>query len=950
MHAQSQYKLVTVIGIVIATLTPTAVWSAQAGPAATAVSANGKVLTLDDYPSWKRIPSAVLSPNGRWIAWAQQPNEGEDTLFIRELDGAGVHALARGSGPRFSNDSRWVAYTVTAAGQRQGGRGQGGGQRGQTPPQPQRGQGAGAPATPARTLQLIDLQSSAKYEVPDVESFAFSSNARFLGVRRNRAQGVTHTGSDVVLRDLRDGTVRNIGNVSEYGFNDSGSLLAYTVDAADRAGNGIYLMDLQSQLTTTLDAASSEYTQFAWSEDGTALAALRGTKPEGKVHRENVLLAWTGLPAKPVRVEYDPARDASFPAGFVASDLADVQLTRDNARVLFGVKPQDSEPPRSDDPPADLEVWHWKDSDVQSVQKVRAEQTRRFTYAAVYNLAARRFVKLADDDMRTVTVTADGRWAIGRLDTPYRHELSWGGARADNYRLDLETGSRQLLVSALRRAMGTSPDGKWFVYVKDEKVQAQNLASGKTVDFSALAGVDFIDREDDHDYEKPAYGVAGWTRDGKAVILNHKYDLWLLPLEAGKPVNFTAGLGEAEQIRFRIALAGGGGGGRGGGPGAGARDDRGIDITKPVRLTAYGEWTKKSGYYEVKLGEKPRPLIFVDAAVGALAKADSADRVLFTRQTFREFPDYWVASTSLNDGRKVTDANPQLKDYAWGRRVLIDYADARGNKLQATLALPANYQAGQRYPMLVYFYEKMSQQHHQFSMPVYDDRPHMSTYASDGYLVLQPDIVYEIGKPGSSALDDVGSAVRKVIELGYADPARIGLQGHSWGGYQSSFMVTQTDMFAAVVTGAPPTNLVSFYNELYKSTGTVQQGITEIGQVRMGNGATPWTAHELYESQSPIHQAEKITTPFMILHGTADGAVDWHQGLEFYNAARRLGKKVILLSYNNEDHHLGRRENQKDFQIRMKQFFDHYLKGKPAPKWMTDGTPYAERNKPPTIY
>jgi dipeptidyl aminopeptidase/acylaminoacyl peptidase len=252
--------------------------------------------------------------------------------------------------------------------------------------------------------------------------------------------------------------------------------------------------------------------------------------------------------------------------------------------------------------------------------------------------------------------------------------------------------------------------------------------------------------------------------------------------------------------------------------------------------------------------------------------------------------------------------------------------------------------------MLVYFYEKMSQNHHSFSVPVYDDRPHMSTYASDGYLVLQPDIVYEIGKPGSSALDDVGSAVRKVIELGYADPERIGLQGHSWGGYQSSFMVTQTDMFAAVVTGAPPTNLVSFYNELYKSTGTVQQGITEIGQVRMGDGANPWTAHELYESQSPVHQAEKITTPFLILHGTEDGAVDWHQGLEFYNAAKRLGKKVILLSYNGEAHHLNRRENQKDFQMRMKQFFDHYLKGAPAPRWLAEGTPFVERNKPPTIH
>ena len=248
--------------------------------------------------------------------------------------------------------------------------------------------------------------------------------------------------------------------------------------------------------------------------------------------------------------------------------------------------------------------------------------------------------------------------------------------------------------------------------------------------------------------------------------------------------------------------------------------------------------------------------------------------------------------------------------------------------------------------MLVYFYEIMSNTHHQFSTPVYDDRPHISTYASNGYLVLQPDVVYEIGRPGSSAVDCVTSAVKKVIELGYADPKHIGLQGHSWGGYQSSYIVTQTDMFAAVVTGAPPTNLISFYDETYPGTGTLQQGIMEVGQVRMGEGVTPWTHHDLYEDQSPIYHVQKIKTPFLILHGTADNAVDWHQGLEYYGAARRNGKNVILLSYPDEPHHLARKENQKDFQIRMKQYFDHYLKGAPAPKWMTDGVPQVKKGGP----
>jgi dipeptidyl aminopeptidase/acylaminoacyl peptidase len=375
-------------------------------------------------------------------------------------------------------------------------------------------------------------------------------------------------------------------------------------------------------------------------------------------------------------------------------------------------------------------------------------------------------------------------------------------------------------------------------------------------------------------------------------------------------------------------------------------EDHGIDLSKPVTLSAYGWWTKKSGYWTLEPGQGPRPLIYEDRMIGQAAKAEDADRVIFTEQTFQQFPDYWMSAASFQTPVKETDADPFLSEYAWGRRVLVDFTNSKGQHLQATLTLPAGYQPGRRYPMLVYFYEILSNTHHQFSMPVFDDRPQMSTYASNGYLVLEPDVVYQIGAPGSSALDCVTSAVKKVIDMGYADPAHIGLQGHSWGGYQSSYILTQTSIFAAVVTGAPPTDLISFYDELYPGSGTSQQGITEVGQVRIGDNVTPWNHTQLYEEQSALFNAPKITTPFMILQGTADNAVDWHQGLELYNAAKRLGKKVIFVSYPGEPHHLAKKENQIDFQIRMKQFFDHYLKGAPMPEWMKDGVPQVHKGEP----
>ena len=917
---------------------------AQQGSTTSTKSSNGKkVLTLADYPRWNRIQSSGLSADGKWFAYAQTPNEGDGTLFIKELDGSTVHNIPRGSGAIFSDDAQWIAYIVsppTPTGR--GGRGGGGGRGGAA--------GAAPAAAPVRALMLMNLNTGAKDSIPDVGTFRFTKGSGYLVMKRNKpASQTTFEGTDLVLRNLRDGRSLNLGNVDEYAFNEASTLLAYVIDANGRAGNGLNLLDLAKGTITSLSSSALEYNQLSWNRDGNAIAVLKGEKPKGMVQRENALLAVTaiGTPKQAV-VELDPAKDKVVPEGFVISELSGVTFTRDGSRIQLGIKEQEAEPPQSNEPVANVDVWHWKDEEVQSVQQVRAEQNRRSTYAATFDIATKKFRRQADEEMRQVTYTADNRYAIGRIDKPYWYDVEWGASKADHYRVDLATGERKLIGKGLSRTMGTSPDGKWYLFLQDKQVLAHNITTGSNVNLTQISGVDFIDKSDDHDYELPIYGVAGWSKDNKSVLLNHEFDIWQVPLEGGKAVNLTGGVGAAEQIRFRIVRfdGDGGAGGRGGrgGGGGGGGDQEGIDLTKAITLSAMGERTKKSGYYEIKPGGKPTPIIFADASVGGVSKAEKADRIVFTKQTFVDFPNYFVSNTKFESPRQVTDANPQQSEYAWSPgRVLIDYTDARGNKLQGTLALPANYEPGKKYPMLVYFYELMSDQHFRYQAPQYDDRPHAATYTSDGYLYFQPDVVYTIGKPGTSAVDDVTSAVKKVIELGYADPQRIGLQGHSWGGYQSSYIVTQTDMFAAVVTGAPVTNLVSFYNELYKSTGTVQQGIMEVGQVRMGRNMTPWSAHELYESQSPIHQAEKIKTPFLILHGTADGAVDWHQGLEYYNTARRLGKQVILLSYPDEPHHLGRRENQKDFQVRMKQYFDHYLKGTPAPKWMTDGVPFLRK-------
>ncbi len=957
-----------------------------------------KVLQLEDYARFNRITSPALSPDGKWMTFTYSPNEGGQTiLHVKAFDGTKDYTASVGGGagggragggapggrggggggntPSFTSDSRWAAYMVTPEGRGAAGGGRGGRGRGaQTP-------AAGEDAPTVAHLELLNLASGEKVAIPSAASWKFSSDARWLAVKLARAPaaaataesagaagrggrggagggaggGAAPAGADLVVRDMSNGTIRNIGNVNQFEFDDSGKLLAYTVDAPERLGNGVYLLDPASGESRTLNTAQAEFDQLTWSGDGVNLAALRGDKARGMKQKDNVLLAWLGVGAAESRsIVYDPSKDAGFPKGMVLSEYAAPRWSKDGSRIFVGVKEQEAEVPASDSIKANVDIWHYKDQTPQSVQIIQLQQLRRATFPAVVLVGSNTIVKLGDDNARNVTPAANSNVAIARNDSAYRGEVAWGGSRADIYKVDVATGARTLIDKSLSREYGTSPDSKWYLYLKNKQVRAYNLADGtsSTLDATGVSGQSFVNDDDDHAYEKPIWGVGGWTRDGKSVLLYDKYDVWRVPLDGSKASNLTGGVGRTQGIQFRVVRFNGGGGrgGRGGGGGRGgaaAADSDGVDLSQPVTLSAYGDRTKKFGYWQVTAGQAPHPLIWEDKSVGGAIKATDADRLVFVEQDFNESPDYWATNSAFESPKKVTDANPFVSEFEWAsKKVLIDYKDRFGHQLQGTLTLPAGYEQGKKYPMLVEFYEIMSNTHHNFPMPGYGDSPQISMYASNGYAVFQPDVVYEIGKPGTSAVDCVTSGVKKVIELGYADPKHIGLHGHSWGGYQSSFIVTQTDIFAAVVTGAPPTNLTSFYSELYKSTGTVQQGITTVGQVRMGANVDPYTNTKMFEEQSPIFHVKNIKTPFMILQGGDDGAVDYVEGLQFFNAARTAGKQVIFLTYPGQPHNLTDRDDQKDFAIRMKQFFDHYLMDKPMPEWMANGLPQVKKGGP----
>lgn len=886
----------------------------------TQATAQQKILELKDYPRWSRIVSPTPSPDGNWFAYTLRPNGGDDTLHLKSLADNSLKRIPYGLNPIFSDNSRYFAYL--------------------TKPNKAESEKLRKAKKPIlQTAFLHDLQGEKKFQVEAANSMAFSGDGRLWLVHRKKAEEdkSSHSGSDLVVYNIAEGSSSVIGNVSEYALNKKSSHLAYLVDAQDKIGNGVYLLNLKTMAVSMLDSDQKKFQGLVWDDAGSKrnewalkgnqLAVLKGEKIDSLEQQVNTLLVFASIQTKPTMKSLD-SRTPGFPTGYVVSEKTNVSFLADGKAVWLGIKEQAAKIKLDKDTIPNVDVWHWKDDYIQSVQIVRANRDRNATFSAVFHHDQNQFVRLADDTTKTVLPSKHPKFKIGRDETPYISDVNWGVSPADLYRVDIATGEKLKFESLVNRPLQISPDGKFFLYQKDTAIIAYNLETNSKANISAKADVVFMDLEHPYPHEKPPFGVAGWTKDGKHVIVNHKYDLWMLALDGTKATNITQ-IGSREEIRFRYANL--------------DKEEEWIDTKKGMVLEAYGEWTKKSGFYDLKIGALPVPLLYEEAMFGPPLKAELSDRVFFTRQTFEDFPDFYMADARFSQPNRLTEANPQQKEYAWGKRKLVEFTNSKGQRLQGILTLPANYVEGKAYPTIMYFYEKMSDRHNQYSMPVYDDRPHFSTYASNGYVVFMPDIVFEEGRPGTSSLDAITSAANKLIELGYADKNNIGLQGHSWGGYQTSFILTQTDMFKCIVTGAPPTNLESFYNNIYASTGTVHHGIMEIGQVRMGRDVTPWTHREDYNRENPMYHVPKIKTPFMILHGTKDGAVDWAQGLEMYNAARRLGKDVIFLSYPNEGHHLANEANQKDFQTRMKQYFDHYLMAKPAPDWMQNGVPHLQK-------
>jgi len=633
---------------------------------------------------------------------------------------------------------------------------------------------------------------------------------------------------------------------------------------------------------------------------------------------------------------------AGLPSGWWVSEHGDVEFSEEGNRLFFGTAPRpeaesDEEIPEWEE--VKLDVWNWKDPLLQPNQLVQRNRELERTYTAAVQLRNGNVVQLATADIPNINVR-DGEDDVylGQSNLPYRQQISWDSPGYNDYFIvDAETGDRRMIMEGFQGGgVQLSPDEKYVTWWDgtDKGWFALSVDGGMPVNISSTIPHRVDNELHDWPMLPSSYGSAGWTEEDKEFLIYDRHDIWAVdPSGRAAPRNVTDGVGRAQNVMYRYVRL--------------DPDADAIDPDEPMLLSAFDRTTKASGYARDHVAGDGQPAMIMmdDYRFGAPRKAEDSDVIMFTRESFGEFRDLWVTSdASFRDRQKVSNANPQMDEFLWGTSELVHWRSTDGLPLDGMIFKPENFDPNKQYPMMVYFYEKMSDGLHSHRAPTPGGSSiNVSFYVSRGYVVFVPDIHYRVGYPGESAMDCVVSGVLSVLEKGYVDPARVGVQGHSWGGYQIAYMITQTDIFAAAEAGAPVSNMTSAYGGIRWQSGRSRMMQYEKSQSRIGG--TLWEATPRYIANSPLFWADKVNTPVLMLHNDEDGAVPWYQGIEFFVALRRLGQPTWMLNYNGEAHGLRKYPNRKDWQQRMQQFFDYYLMDAPAPVWLAEGVPATMKGK-----
>jgi dipeptidyl aminopeptidase/acylaminoacyl peptidase len=907
-------------------------------------------VTWKDVPNWQstRVNASTLSPDGQWIAWASGPVTGDLTLTLSKINDTLKYDFPIGgaaSPSLFSPDSKFFVYREA--------------------PKDAEAKAAAKNRRPTyNKLYVVQLSDTSKVVFDKIRAFSFSGEdgqwaaLTFAGAEAAGPRGENAPkGSDVLLYHLSSKEKHVLGNVSEYAFNKAGNLLVYIVDATEQLGNGVYMRDMKTGNTTLIDQDKASYKSLRWNEEGTAFTLMKANKNEKYKTPVYSAIGVSKIVGNTfTKIAYNGIEDAQFPEGKGISENTSVSFSDDLNTLFFGIAALEKkeEPVKKDSTQTgprpvqrnnddiekpDMIIWNWQDKRLQSTQRLQQNRDKNFSYMSAYHIKEKKFIPLADEQIRSINIGPKQLYAIGYDYTPYEMDNSLTGQTyVDIYVINLKTGERKCLIenyyqSASRGGFGISPNGKTLVYYQKGAFFAHNLETGNTANLTAQINSTFVNDKFDANIDQVSTPMMGWSSDSKFVLIRDNYDLYKISVDGKKFERMTNNWKNDRLLvngNYNIYP-----------------DDKGIDFSKTQYFNIFNDGNKQMGIAILEPGKSTlTPLFMSDENYGIFRKATKGNAFIFSKESSNQAPElFYTTAANLSGAKQLTKNAVDVEKYDWSSgSKLITYVSDHGDTLQASLYLPANYEPGKSYPTITYIYERLTDELNAFAQPSFPGGGfNRAVYTSNGYAVLMPDIKYKLNDPGMSAVACVVPAVKAAIATGIVDEKNVAIHGHSWGGYQTSFLITQTNIFKAAAAGAPLTNMISMYSLIYWNSGSTNQAIFESSQGRLTTGY--WDNWEAYTRNSPIYHIKNVQTPLLLLHNDKDGAVDYTQGIEYYNGLRRLNKPVVMITYNGENHGIVKEANRKDYAVRMLEFMDHYLKGKPAPDWWEKGIDHLDLEK-----
>lgn len=837
-----------------------------------------KTLTEADYGLWGTMGAEQISPKGEWVSYRMSYETDVDSLFVVNTQTRQRYFFAGASLGRFNGDQTF-AYS------RKG------------------------------VLALVDLDSGDERRIPAVERYDFSADGHYL-VTLEKGQE-----KQLVIR--KDGQIiDSIANVTEYKWNDDSTMLVYATETKGLGMAGCMMLQGSYVKSSIVSPTRQTFKVLKWQHKGKGVVFF-GTS-EGKkteLYRYDV---GSG------RLYVLKSTDAIFLPSMEIdiNQNVELSLSRDGEKVFFGITATEV---KDNSMPEDaVEVWHTKDKMIFPKRKLAAK-VKRPEYLAVWYPER----KIA----RQIT-TADHPWAMfnGTQDyaltaSPWQYEpkTKWI-ADMDYYLVHPETGSRELLLkeqSGYDDMMGISPDGRYITYYKESNWWVYDLRKKTHTNVTRGLDVSWDNRQSDPGNELRVWKQPGWTADHRWALHYDYYDIWAISPDGLERKRLTHG--KEKQLRFRFD--------------ASAVSDRdpfnikgkGIyryDLSQKVLLTSLDLYDGATGYYILEANKTEQPVVMDNSSATRLQKAKNSDAFIYVTERFDRSPSLMFKKRANLPATVLVQSNPQQKLYQWGKSEMIHYTDSKGRLLNGALFYPAGYDSSKRYPMVVYIYETVSRDINNYVNPTLHNTGgfNITNLTSMGYVVLLADIAYEKGNTGFAATDCVTKAVSKVIEMGIVDSGRIGLVGHSFGGYETNFIITQTNMFATAISGGGISDPIGHYFTLNAEWNTSDDWRYENQQFRMGSSF--FANRENYYRNSPLFNAGSITTPLLTWAGKEDKNVQPKQAVTFYNALRRLQKEHVMLVYPNDGHVFFNPKNQEDLTHKMQEWLGFYLKGEVKGDWM----------------